>query len=124
MNAIGNLIWLVCGGFFAALGYFITGFVFCVTIIGIPFGIQCFKIGLLELFPFGKRVVTKSSSGSCLSLLFNVIWIFTGGLYTAAVHLIFAALLFITIIGIPFGRQHLKLVELTLAPFGKDIVDA
>ena len=68
MNAIGNLIWLVCGGFFSALGYFVMGFVFCVTIIGIPFGIQCFKIGMLELLPFGKRVVTKPSSGSCLSL--------------------------------------------------------
>lgn len=123
MNAIGNLIWLICGGFFAAIGYFVMGFVFCITIIGIPFGIQCFKIGMLELLPFGKTVVTLSSSGGCLSLLFNIIWIFTGGLYTAAVHLVFAVLLFITVIGIPFARQHLKLVELTLAPFGKDIID-
>jgi len=124
MNALGNLIWLICGGFLSALGYFITGFAFCITTIGIPFGIQCFKIGMLELLPFGKRVMAKPSSGSCLSLLFNIIRIFTGGLYTAAVHLVFAALLFITIIGIPFGKQHLKLVELTLAPFGKEIVDA
>jgi len=123
MNAIGNLIWLVFGGFFSALGYFVIGFVFCVTIIGIPFGIQCFKIGFLVLMPFGKRVVTTSSSGGCLTLLFNLIWIVTGGLYTACIHLVFAALLFITIIGIPFGKQHLKLVELTLAPFGKTLVD-
>src|SRR5215471_1319413 len=122
MNTLGNLVWLLCGGFFTALGYFVMGFVFCVSIIGIPFGIQCFKIGMLELWPFGKRVVTTSSSGGCLSLLFNIIWILTGGIYTALVHLVFAVLLFITVIGIPFGRQHLKLVELTLAPFGKTIV--
>ena len=124
MNTLGNLLWLIFGGFFSAIGYFVMGFVFCISIIGIPFGIQCFKIGMLVLWPFGKKVITTSSSGGCLTLLFNIIWILTGGLYTAAVHLVFAFLLFITIIGIPFGRQHLKLVELTLAPFGKTIVDA
>ena len=123
MNLLGNLVWLICGGFFTAMGYFVTGFVFCITIIGIPFGIQCFKIGLLELMPFGKKVVTTSSSGGCLALIFNIIWILTGGLYTAIVHLVFAFILFITIIGIPFGRQHLKLVELSLAPFGKAVID-
>src|SRR5436305_80945 len=76
MNAIGNLIWLIFGGFFSALGYFIMGFVFCITIIGIPFGIQCFKIGMLVLLPFGKRIVTTSSSGGCLTLLFNIIVLF------------------------------------------------
>lgn len=124
MNLLGNLIWLICGGFFTALGYFVVGFVFCISIIGIPFGIQCFKIGFLELSPFGKKIVTRPSGGGCLSLLFNIIWILTGGIYTAIMHLVFAFILFITIIGIPFGRQHLKLVELTLAPFGKDIVSA
>lgn len=124
MNLLGNLIWLICGGFFTALGYFVVGFVFCITIVGIPFGIQCFKIGLLELSPFGKKVITRSSSGGCLSLLFNIIWILTGGLYTAILHLVFAFILFITVIGIPFGKQHLKLVELTLAPFGKNVVSA
>ena len=124
MNLLGNLIWLICGGFLSALGYFVMGFVFCISIIGIPFGIQCFKIGMFTLMPFGKKVVTAPSSGGCLSLLFNIIWIVSGGLYTACVHLVFAILLFITIIGIPFGRQHLKLVELTLMPFGKDIVTA
>lgn len=122
MNLIGNLIWLVCGGFLSALGYFVIGFVFCISIIGIPFGLQCFKIGFLTLLPFGKKVVTAPSSGGCLSLLFNIIWILTGGIYTACIHLVFAVLLFITIIGIPFGRQHLKLVELTLMPFGKRVV--
>ena len=123
MNTLGNLLWLIFGGFVAALGYFVMGFVFCVTIIGIPFGLQCFKIGFLVLLPFGKQVVSTSSSGGCLTLLFNLIWIVTGGLYTAIVHLVFAVLLFITVIGIPFGRQHLKLAELTLSPFGKRIID-
>jgi len=122
MNALGNLIWLVFGGFVSALGYFIMGFVFCITIIGIPFGLQCFKIGMLTLLPFGKKVVTTSSSGGCLSLLFNIIWIVSGGLYTACMHLLWAGLLFITVIGIPFGKQHLKLLELTLTPFGKKVV--
>ncbi|HWB24191.1 MAG TPA: YccF domain-containing protein [Chitinophagaceae bacterium] len=122
MNFIGNIIWLIFGGFFAALGYFIGGFLLCCTIIGIPFGIQCFKIAGLELMPFGRQVVSNGHSGGCLSLLFNIIWIFTGGLYTAIIHLVFAFLLAITIIGIPFAKQHLKLMELTLAPFGKDVI--
>jgi len=123
MNILGNLIWLIFGGFFSALGYFVVGFMFCISIIGIPFGLQCFKIGILTLSPFGKQVVTTPSSGGCLTLLFNLIWIVTGGLYTACMHLIFALLLFITVIGIPFGRQHLKLLELTLTPFGKKVVN-
>jgi len=123
MNILGNLIWLIFGGFFAALGYFVVGFMFCISIIGIPFGLQCFKIGILTLSPFGKQVVTTPSSGGCLTLLFNLIWIVTGGLYTACMHLVFALLLFITVIGIPFGRQHLKLLELTLTPFGKKVVN-
>ncbi|HVX49219.1 MAG TPA: YccF domain-containing protein [Chitinophagaceae bacterium] len=122
MNFIGNIIWLLCGGLLSALGYFVGGVVLCCTIIGIPFGIQCFKIAGLELMPFGRQVVSNGHSGGCLSLLCNIIWILTGGLYTAVVHLVFAFLLAITIIGIPFAKQHLKLMELTLAPFGKDVI--
>ena len=122
MNFLGNIIWLICGGFLSALGYFLGGLIFCLTIIGIPFGIQCFKIAGLELMPFGRKVVSNNADGGCLALFFNIIWILTGGLYTAIVHLLFAFLLAITIIGIPFARQHLKLMELTLAPFGKDVV--
>lgn len=124
MNLLGNLIWLIFGGLFSALGYFFGGLALCFTIIGIPFGLQCFKIAGLVLMPFGKKVVTTNSSGGCLSLLFNIIWIITGGLYTAFVHIVFGFLLSITIIGIPFGKQHFKLAELSLAPFGKDIVYA
>jgi uncharacterized membrane protein YccF (DUF307 family) len=122
MNLIGNLIWLVFGGFAAALGYIVGGFVLCLTIVGIPFGLQCFKLASLVLWPFGRRVVPSSSGMGCLSVICNIIWLIFGGLYTALVHLVFAAILFITIIGIPFARQHLKLMELSLMPFGKAIV--
>ena len=123
MNFIGNIIWLICGGFLSALGYAVAGFVFCITIIGIPFGLQCFKIAAFVLFPFGKKVVHSQSGSGCLSVLFNIIWICTGGLYTAFIHLVFAFLLFITIIGIPFARKHIELAGLALAPFGKSVVN-
>src|SRR5580693_5892817 len=117
MNFIGNIIWLIFGGFLAALGYIFGGFVLCITVIGIPWGMQCFKIAGLVLWPFGKRVVSSNKGFGCLSTLFNIIWLLSGGLYTAFVHLLFAAILFITIIGIPFAKQHLKLMELCLTPF-------
>jgi uncharacterized membrane protein YccF (DUF307 family) len=122
MNFIGNIIWLIFGGFLAALGYIFGGFVLCLTVIGIPWGLQCFKIASLVLWPFGKRVVPSSSGSGFLSTLFNIIWLICGGFYTAIIHLVFAAILFITIIGIPFARQHLKLMELSLMPFGKSVV--
>lgn len=124
MNLFGNLIWLIFGGLLSAIGYFVGGLILCFTIIGIPFGLQCFKIAYLVLMPFGKKVIATNGSGGCLSILFNIIWILTGGLYTAFVHIIFGALLCITIIGIPFGRQHFKLAELSLSPFGKEVVNA
>ena len=122
MNFLGNIIWLIFGGFLAAMGYVFGGFILCITIIGIPWGMQCFKITGLVLWPFGKTVVSAKTTPGCLSLLFNLIWLICGGLYTAFIHLIFAAVLFITIIGIPFARQHMKLVELSLMPFGKQVV--
>ena len=122
MNFIGNLIWLIFGGLAAALGYIVGGFILCLTIIGIPFGLQCFKIAGLVLWPFGRRVVSTNNGMGCMSVFFNIIWLLCGGLYTAVVHLIFAFILAITIIGIPFARQHLKLMELSLMPFGKQVI--
>jgi uncharacterized membrane protein YccF (DUF307 family) len=122
MNLIGNLIWLVFGGLAAALGYIVGGFFLCFTIVGIPFGLQCFKIAGLVLWPFGRQVVPTRGGMGCLALFFNIIWLICGGLYTALVHLLFAAILFITIIGIPFARQHLKLMELSLMPFGRQVI--
>lgn len=124
MNVIGNIIWLIFGGFLAALGYVFGGLVLCLTIVGLPWGIQCFKIASLVLWPFGKKVVSSGRAMGCLSLFCNIIWLLCGGLYTAFVHLLFAAVLFVTVIGIPFARQHLKLMELSLMPFGKSVVNA
>ena len=123
MNFLGNLIWLIFGGLFSAIGYFVGGFVLCLTIIGIPFGLQCFKLGILMFWPFGRQVVSSTSSTGCLSLALNIIWILCGGLWLAIGHIVFGILLFITIIGIPFARQHFKMVEVALMPFGKEIVD-
>jgi len=122
MNFLGNIIWLIFGGFLAALGYFFGGLLLCITIIGIPWGLQCFKLAGFVLMPFGKKVVSDSSNSGCLSILCNAIWILCGGLYTAFIHIIMGLLLYISIIGIPWGRQHFKLVEISLAPFGKRIV--
>ena len=122
MNFIGNIIWLIFGGFFAALGYFFGGIILCITIVGLPWGLQCFKIAGFVLSPFGKRVVSDTGSTGCFSLLFNIIWIVCGGFYTAIMHIIMGVLLSITVIGIPWGRQHFKLIELSLMPFGKRIV--
>ena len=123
MNFIGNIIWLLFGGLYSAIGYIVGGFVLCLTIIGIPWGLQCFKIAGLVLWPFGKQVVPVQGQTGCISLFCNIIWLIFGGLYTAFVHLVFAFLLFITIIGIPFARQHLKLMELSFMPFSRNVVN-
>jgi len=122
MNFLGNLIWLIFGGFLAAIGYFLGGIILCITVIGIPWGLQCFKLAGLVLWPFGKRVISDSRDMGCLNIVFNLIWILCGGLYTAIVHIVMGAILCLTIIGIPWGKQHFKLVEISLMPFGKSII--
>lgn len=122
MDLLGNLVWLIFGGFFAALGYFFGGLVLCFTIVGIPWGLQCFKMAGLVLWPFGKRVISDSNQAGCLSTFCNLIWIICGGWFTALVHIVMGLLLCLTIIGIPWGKQHLKLIEISLMPFGKRIV--
>ena len=122
MNLLGNIIWLLFGGLFAAIGYFFGGILLCITIVGIPWGLQCFKIAELVLMPFGKKVISDTANSGCLSVLCNIIWILSGGLYTAIIHIVMGALLYITIIGIPWGKQHFKLVEISLAPFGRRVV--
>src|SRR5262245_61502632 len=100
MNLIGNLFWLILGGLFEAVGYFMGGLVFCMTIIGIPWGLQCFKLAALVIWPFGKRVISDSQNTGCLGTFFNLVWILFGGWYTALVHIVMGILLCITIIGI------------------------
>jgi len=122
MNLFGNLVWLIFGGLLASLGYFIGGIVLCLTIIGIPWGLQCFKLAELVLWPFGKKIISDSSEMGCLNVIFNLIWILCGGLYTTIIHIVMGIILCLTIIGIPWGRQHFKLIEISLMPFGKKIV--
>lgn len=123
MKLIGNIIWLVFGGIVTAVEYFIASLGMMITIIGIPFGLQTLKMGLLCLWPMGRRVVDCGNSGGCLNLLMNIIWILIGGIWICLTHLGFGILLCLTIIGIPFGRQHFKLAALALTPFGKKIVN-
>lgn len=121
MKIILNLLWLIFGGLATAIEYLISSVGLMITIIGIPFGLQTLKIGILALWPFGKQVTPSETSDSCLSLLMNIIWIFIGGIWICLTHLLFGVLLYITIIGIPFGTQHFKLAALALSPFGKKI---
>ncbi len=122
MTCLGNIIWLIFGGFFASLGYIFGGLAMMLTIIGIPFGIQSIKIGVANLSPFGKEVVATENAGSLLSIIFNVIWILLFGWEIALVHLVSGVILAITIIGLPFAKQHFKLIPLALAPFGRQLV--
>ena len=123
MRILGNILWLLLGGIITALEYFISSILLMITIVGIPFGIQTLKLGVLALWPFGKTTIQSSRSGGCLYMIFNIIWIFIGGIWIALSHVIFGIILYITIIGIPFGNQHFKLASLALTPFGRDIVD-
>lgn len=119
MSCIGNVIWIIFGGFFGWLSWMLAGLVWCVTIIGIPIGLQCFKIASMSLAPFGKTVVYDSTN---TSFLLNILWIIISGFWLAVAHVTSAILLCITIIGIPFASQSLKLARISLMPFGARIV--
>lgn len=121
MNIIGNILWIVLGGLVIFLMYVISSVLLCLTIIGIPFGIQTLKLSLLALVPFGKDVVNKPNEPGCLSTIMNIIWILIGGLWISLTHFVFGLLLAVTIIGIPFALQHFKLGMLAFTPFGTEI---
>ncbi len=121
MNFLGNILWFIFGGFIVSLYYFVVGVLFCITIIGIPFGLQLIKLAGFALWPFGHSIEPDTNDGGCLSIIMNVIWILVGGIEIAMLHLTFGAFLCITIIGIPFGIQHFKMALLALIPFGKKI---
>jgi uncharacterized membrane protein YccF (DUF307 family) len=122
MRFIGNLIWLLCGGLCTAIEYVIASFFLIITIIGIPFGLQTLKLATLEIWPFGAEVRTRENQPGCLSTLMNLIWFFVGGIWIFLTHMFFGILLGITIIGIPFAKQHFKLAGLALTPFGREVV--
>ena len=121
MNLLGNIIFFIFGGFLIFLGYVLGGILLCLTIIGIPFGIQCFKLAGGVLAPFGREVRDINSPDSTLSVLLNILWIILPGLELAIMHLILAACFAITIIGIPIAAQHIKLLPLALLPFGREM---
>lgn len=122
MKLIGNIIWLLLGGIVIAIEYFAAGIIMCCTIIGIPFGIQAFKLAGLALWPFELDTKPRQHQAGCLNTILNVVWILIGGFGIFLTHLAFGLLLAITIIGIPFARQHFKLAVLAIVPFGREIV--
>ncbi len=119
MSLLGNLIWLIFGGFLTGLGYIVGGLALCLTIVGIPFGVQAIKLGAATMTPFGRKIVEDSNPNSTLKTVLNVVWIILFGWEIALAHLFHAALLAVTIIGLPFASQHIKLIALALFPFGR-----
>ena len=118
MSLIGNILWIIFGGLLSSLGYVIGGVVLCCTIIGIPFGLQSFRMAGAVLAPFGKEIVTVQSESGTLGLVFNILWLIFWGWEIAVVHVGAALVCAITIIGIPFAVQHIKLIPIALLPFG------
>ncbi len=119
MGCLGNILWFLFGGLWQGLGWVLAGVFWCITIIGIPIGKQCFKLANLTFFPFGKEV---EYGGGTISLVANIFWIILSGIPLAVAALLNGALLCITIIGIPFGLQCFKIAKLALSPFGARIV--
>lgn len=129
MSLIGNIFWFILGGAIMGISWWLAGLLAYISIIGIPWGKACFVIGQFAFFPFGKEAVSrryindKDDIGTgALGAIGNVIWFIFAGVWLAIGHLLSALLCFITIIGIPFGIQHIKLAGIAIAPIGKTIV--
>ena len=118
MSCLGNFLWIICGGFWQALGWFLMGILWCITIVGIPIGRQCFKFASLAFAPFGKDV---EYGGGAVSLIVNIIWLLISGIPLALAAAINGVVLCCTIIGIPFGMQCFKIAKLALMPFGAKV---
>ena len=121
MRFLGNILWLILGGLLVARIYFIVGLLMCITIVGIPFGVQLFKLGKYALWPFGHELVNGPNEPGCLSTVMNLLWILLGWWEIAAIHLFCGVVCCITIIGIPWGLQHFKMAIGSIFPFGKEI---
>lgn len=119
MGCLGNVLWFIFGGFISGFSWLFTGCLWCITIVGIPVGLQCFKFASVSFFPFGKEVIYGGGSGS---LLLNIIWMIVSGLPLALESALIGILLCISIIGIPFGLQQFKIAKLALMPFGSQII--
>lgn len=118
MGCLGNCLWFIFGGCVCGLSWLLAGCLWCITIIGIPIGLQCFKFASLSFFPFGKDIIY---GGNTMSFLLNILWIVISGLPLAIEHAILGCIFCITIIGIPFGLQMFKIAKLALMPFGAEI---
>lgn len=119
MGCLGNVLWFIFGGFVSGLSWVLAGVLWCITIIGIPVGMQCFKFAALSFFPFGKEIRYGGGAGS---LILNIFWLILSGLPLALGSAVMGCLLCLTIVGIPFGLQHFKIARLALMPFGADII--
>lgn len=118
MSTLGNIFWFIFGGIFSGLSWLLAGCIWCITIVGIPIGKQCFKLASVSFLPFKKEV---AYGGGAVSLILNILWILISGIPLALEHLAWGILLCITIVGISFGKQHFKLAKLALMPFGAEI---
>ncbi len=121
MSLLGNIIWIVFGGLLMSAAYFFLGIVYCISIVGIPVGLQLFKMAGLSLYPFGREVRDRNGEMGCWSMFLNILWIVFGGVEMALGHAVIGLFFCITVVGIPFGLQHFKLALLALMPFGKEI---
>ena len=119
MKIIGNILWFICGGLISGLSWLAAGILWCITIVGIPIGLQCFKFAGLSFWPFGKEVVY---GGGALSTIANLFWLIISGIPLALENLILGLICCITIIGIPFGKQFFKIAKLALTPFGASVI--
>ena len=121
MKLLGNILWLILGGLLVALIYFLVGIFMCITVIGIPFGLQLIKLGSYSLWPFGHQLVYRPNEPGCLSIVMNLIWILLGWWEIAIIHLACGILFCITIVGIPWGVQHFRMAINSIFPFGKEV---
>lgn len=121
MILLGNVLWLVFGGLISGLAWLFSGVLWCITLVGIPYGLQCFKFARVSFFPFGKEIVYGDGA---MSFIVNVIWLVMNGWWMALGNFVIGCLWCLTIVGIPFGRQFFKIAKLSLAPFGASVVKA
>jgi uncharacterized membrane protein YccF (DUF307 family) len=121
MNSIGNIFWLLLGGILIAIIYYLVGLLMCLTLIGIPFGLQLFKLGTYSLWPFGHELVDGPNEPGCVSVVMNLLWILLGWWEIAILHVVCGIIFLLTIVGIPFALQHFKMAFASIFPFGKEI---
>jgi len=123
LSTVMNIIWLLFGGIWLALGYILAGIVCCLLVVTIPFGIASFRIASYALWPFGRTVVDRGGRSGVLASIGNVIWILVAGVWIAIAHVLTAIPMFLSIVGIPLGIANLKMIPISLAPLGKEIVE-